>query len=530
MRLKKVLSAIMGSLLLTLGVVTISNNSAKDVNAENLSVTYTIDSTTAVSTTGNAPANSSATYSQTYSNAKGQMTSNNSTTLVLAGYDGMKINSLTLSMKSNTSKGSGSLVVTAGNTQISSISDSAFNSSNWNGAWSTAYVDIIPTIEPYTVGNNEEIKIEIKASANSIYIQSYTLGYELSTPTTGVTFKTTTQLGFTTEYTGVVGNSEGVAELVTDSSELSIGDKVIITSNTYDYALGKTQNSNNRQGIAISSYDENDSTLQFHRDSDVQLLTLTNGNKEGTYGLYTGEGYLYAASSSSNYLRTENTLSDNSSWTLTIDSEKASLTANGTYTRNQLKYNSASNNIFSCYASGQQDICIFKVTVDVQDSFYEFTTFSNYSLRFGSEIKEENVSSILAEGETYETLNYGVLVTPTSQLSDYVSFEEMSKGFTLNDIVELTNAQNVTFTGEELVANEGNIGVILKNIPYTDREISAVVYAVATDGTVYFANQVTVSIKTVVAEYAKLTEGLDEAQMAAVKALNEELNTPEVEA
>lgn len=78
-------------------------------------VTYTIGSTSSVSTSGTAPAGSSATYSQTYHTA-GQMTSGNSTTLTLSSYEGITITEITLSMKSNNNGGSGNLTVVAGST------------------------------------------------------------------------------------------------------------------------------------------------------------------------------------------------------------------------------------------------------------------------------------------------------------------------------------------------------------------------------------------------------------------------------
>ena len=104
--------------------------------------TYTIASTSSVTTSGTAPSGSSATYSQTYGTMY-QMTSGNSTTLTLNGYAGYKITSLVLSMKSNTSSGTGTMSVVAGTTTIATVSPTAaFNTASWNGAWSTSYVNV----------------------------------------------------------------------------------------------------------------------------------------------------------------------------------------------------------------------------------------------------------------------------------------------------------------------------------------------------------------------------------------------------
>ena len=139
--------------------------------------TYTITSRTAVSTSGTAPNNSSATYTQTY-NTVSQMTGGNSTTLTLTGYEGCTITSITLSMKSNSKGGSGNLNVTAGTTTISSIATAPFNAASWAGKWSTAYIDVMPTVTPYAIQSGETVTLTIAATANSLYIQSYTITYE----------------------------------------------------------------------------------------------------------------------------------------------------------------------------------------------------------------------------------------------------------------------------------------------------------------------------------------------------------------
>ena len=91
----------------------------------------------------------------------------------------------------------------------------------------------------------------------------------------------------------------------------------------------------------------------------VQVLSLEAGTKSGSFAFNTGAGYLYAASSSSNYLKTETTMTDNSSWTISITTEGvATITAQGTYARNLLKKNSSSA-LFSCYGSGQSDVSIY---------------------------------------------------------------------------------------------------------------------------------------------------------------------------
>ena len=103
--------------------------------------------------------------------------------------------------------------------------------------------------------------------------------------------------------------------LVTSINDLSAGDNVVIVATNANVAISTTQNSNNR-GQATVAKSENIVTF----GDDVQVMTLEAGSVSGTFAFNTGNGYLYAASSGSNYLRTEATLSANSSWNITIAS------------------------------------------------------------------------------------------------------------------------------------------------------------------------------------------------------------------
>ena len=113
-------------------------------------------------------------------------------------------------------------------------------------------------------------------------------------------------------------HAEGAWVLVTDVSILQTGDKVIIVAKDYDRAMGTTQNSNNRNAVVITKNTANNTCTITDK---VQQLTLQQGTKSGSYAFYTGDGYLYAASSNDNYLRTESALSDNSSLNISIASD-----------------------------------------------------------------------------------------------------------------------------------------------------------------------------------------------------------------
>ena len=143
-------------------------------------VTYKVASTSSVTVSGTAPAGSSATFKNTYTNNKEQITKNNSMTLTLKGYAGYKITGITLLMKSNKSAGTGSFSMKAGSTELSSISSSAFSNKNWNGSYTQTYTEVKPTMKnaDYKIGENENVVITIAASANSLYCQSFKIEYE----------------------------------------------------------------------------------------------------------------------------------------------------------------------------------------------------------------------------------------------------------------------------------------------------------------------------------------------------------------
>ena len=145
--------------------------------------------------------------------------------------------------------------------------------------------------------------------------------------------------------------------LVTNVSDLAVGDEIIIAAKDYGYAISTTQNTNNRGQAAIT---KNGNTLDTP-ETNVQILTLTQGSSSGTFAFYTGSNYLYAASSSSNYLKQQTTLNANASWKVTIANDgTATIVAQGTNTRNTMQYNQSSG-LFACYSSASQKaLAIYK--------------------------------------------------------------------------------------------------------------------------------------------------------------------------
>ena len=174
--------------------------------------------------------------------------------------------------------------------------------------------------------------------------------------------------------------------LVTSTDQLIAGRTYLIVNTTSGKALGTTQNTNNRSAAVVSI--EGD---VIHEISG-NVCELTLGGSTGAWTFFDANwgdngGYLFAASSSNNYLRTQATNEANGQWNIAISEGIATLTAQGTNTRNLLKYNNQ-NSIFSCYASGQQDVSLFirseayDITEDT--SIENLFAFDQYTIQSGA--------------------------------------------------------------------------------------------------------------------------------------------------
>lgn len=151
--------------------------------------------------------------------------------------------------------------------------------------------------------------------------------------------------------------------LVTDVNDLKAGDKIIIAATGLDYAISTATNTNNRKSTAITKVG---SALE-NVSEDVQqyALEIDENNLysfKGTLGT-DADKYIYAASSSNNYMKVTSTLDDNGKFTIAIDSDgAATIIAQGTYTRNHMQYNnkSTSSPAFYCTDGSFGAVCLYK--------------------------------------------------------------------------------------------------------------------------------------------------------------------------
>lgn len=221
-------------------------------------------------------------------------------------------------------------------------------------------------------------------------------------------------------------------ELVTNASQLTAGAKYIIASSADVAVAMSIQNNNNRgQEEVIFS----DGILKYNPASNVTVFKLQAGNISDTYAFYDAAqgGYLYAASSSSNHLKTETTLSDNSSAAISVTSAGvATVKFQGTNVRNWLRYNSSSS-LFSCYAetSSQGDVYLYK---EVTGEEPELESPQIYYFVDG-----EETSHVIEDGTTfYQDINVFVYAPESAQKNELIK--------TYNGISETYSPENMYFT------------------------------------------------------------------------------------
>ena len=137
-------------------------------------------------------------------------------------------------------------------------------------------------------------------------------------------------------------------------------------------AMSKLQKTNNRGAASVtigSAFNAGKETVGIvSKDADVAVFTV--GISNGHITFYTGDsrdaknnsvaGYLYAASSKDNQLKTQKNVDDNAEWTVSVAANgAATIKAQGNNTHNWMRYNPNNGAMFSCYTGGQDPIYIY---------------------------------------------------------------------------------------------------------------------------------------------------------------------------
>lgn len=297
-------------------------------------------------------------------------------------------------------------------------------------------------------------------------------------------------------------NMEGIAiegpdywTLVTNAGQLNAGDMVVIAAKDYEVAISTTQNNNNRGQAAINKVDENNITI----GEGVQVFTVEDGTKSGTLAFNTGSGYIYAASSGSNHLRTQTTLNDNASWRLTFDAGYAKLVAQGTNTRNTLQYN-LNSTIFSCYGSAsQKQIALYykkgstAPTFEVLDSTVEVNDLAT-SAEFTVKGNVAWTATITEGAATFD--NGSTTMTGEGGASVKVNFAENTVAEAKTYKVTVSTEAEVATKSYEVVINQAAATTHAFYVPVTAVTAGKKYLIVANNSGIYYAASAVPSNKT----------------------------------
>ena len=282
-------------------------------------------------------------------------------------------------------------------------------------------------------------KLTIKATTEGYTItKEITLSQDIELAMSKVTTLNVSLEAANVEKNETVEWVNNAYNLVPSTAYLEVGDKVVIVASSYVKGMGLWADGNNCPAVNVTKNTEN-KTVAI--DGSVAVLTVEAGKTAGSFAFKSSKGYLYAASSSSNYLKAEATLSTNSSWSVSIVDGIATVKALGGNTRNWMRYNNSSA-IFSCYASGQTDICIYKLVGEY--TLPPVLTVNPASISFESAADSKSVTCTVANEVS------GVSITATEDV-DWLSTSVSGNTVTITATENTGDARNANVT----IAYEG---------------------------------------------------------------------------
>lgn len=142
-------------------------------------------------------------------------------------------------------------------------------------------------------------------------------------------------------------DSQETYTCVHDAATLEDGDVVVIANAGYGYALGKQQNTNNRQGVKVEIVDE-----QLTPNEQVQLITLKKHDDTWTLGVGDNQ-WLCATGTNSTQLKTTSKMNEYALANISVEaaSGNACINFTGPHAKNMVMRFSHTSKVFNCYTS-----------------------------------------------------------------------------------------------------------------------------------------------------------------------------------
>ena len=248
-----------------------------------------------------------------------------------------------------------------------------------------------------TVDTNSLANVWVALAPTKVSKLTFTINTDQGTITKAVTglnkeFKSGVVATFNVDMTGKTIEKGDKYTLVTDLSVLAEGDNVIIAAANNNYAISIDNTANNRPATEITKVDNTITPTSL-----VGIFTIHDAEGKNLYAFKdtTDDKFLYAASSSSNHLKTQETNNENGCWDINIDSATgaAVIVAQGDKTRNVMQYNYY-DTIFSCYDSAKYDnVALY------------YKSNGGEKIAIEPQIKVSNVTNVAYSGVTDATLD-----------------------------------------------------------------------------------------------------------------------------
>ena len=258
---------------------------------------------------------------------------------------------------------------------------------------------------------------------------------------------------------------------VTSADQLVIGGKYIIVAEDAThgaYAMGG-QKSNNRAANSITitgnAVSITEATQNSTNNVPNQAVALVLGAATGNAEYYTfydaiNNGYLYAASSTANQLKTQATNNVNGEWEITFNGNVCSIVASGSSNHNVMQFNYNSGTpLFSCYEAVDPNYKAVSLYVDAAtlstDPAITVTAPANNSFFFANSV---NVNLTVrhfdlgTDGKIKYTLDGGEAQYSTTATFTISEIEDGEHNLALElvdmdeESLEIPVTANVTFT------------------------------------------------------------------------------------
>lgn len=239
--------------------------------------------------------------------------------------------------------GDGSLSVnSAGNSVTLDVSNLEIDKNNTTDFWFS--------FKPVNL-EGKTLKFSVHAENGDVYERTITF------PTGKGNFQAGRVASFTISMDGIEPGENKVYKLLTNKNQLLPGAKAIIVAQNYGIAMSTTQNQYNRGNTTVEK--SSDRQTITNPGEAVQVFELEAGvgttDKTVAFKCVNGDQngkYIGSASSDYNNLLSFDEMAANTCFSVTILNGYTVLAANGTFSRNLIRYNVNNNPpIFSCYGS-----------------------------------------------------------------------------------------------------------------------------------------------------------------------------------